>query len=276
MYFVPKQEPKTREQQQKTEEKKEITYKKEVPPSKKDIPAKKIEKAEIKLQKDIIVETPLLKVTFTDLGGGISSVKLKRYKELVKESKPKEIIEDIKPYIYLPKLFKVVDGEIIDDRTYFKPNKTNITIQDKPETLVFTGNLTNGKQVKKIYTFYPDNYIIDMKIEIEASDKEKALMDFAVINGKNPSSYTFKGPFVFNGKKFEPIEKIEKNIEIEKTYKYAGLDEGFFAFIWISDEDSKFPLTILKTESNTPVLRSTLDKGTLSGKLYFGPKNQIY
>jgi YidC/Oxa1 family membrane protein insertase len=272
MYFVPKQEPKTREQQQKTEEKKEITYKKEVPPSKKDIPAKKIEKAEIKPQKDVIVETPLLKVTFTDLGGGISSVKLKRYKELVKESKPKEIIEDIKPYIYLPKLFKVVDGEIIDDRTYFKPDKTNITIQDKPETLVFTGNLTNGKQVKKIYTFYPDNYIIDMKIEIEASDKEKALMDFAVINGKNPSSYTFKGPFVFNGKKFEPIEKIEKNIEIEKTYKYAGLDEGFFAFIWISDEDSKFPLTILKTENNTPVLRSTLDKGTLSGKLYFGPK----
>jgi YidC/Oxa1 family membrane protein insertase len=77
---------------------------------------------------------------------------------------------------------------------------------------------------------------------------------------------------VFNGKKFEQIEKIEKNIEIEKTYKYAGLDEGFFAFIWISDEDSKFPLTILKTENNTPVLRSTLDKGTLSGKLYFGPK----
>lgn len=227
---------------------------------------------ETKPPKDVLVETPFLKVTLMDFGGGIKSVKLKQYKETVKDSQDKELIEDVKPYVYLPTLSKMVDNEKIDDRTIFKPDRDSVTVKDKPEKIVFTGMLSDGKKVKKIYTFHPDKYTIDINIEVESSDKNKILLDFAAINHKNVSDYTFKGPFVFNGKKFEQIEKIEKNIEIDKTFKYAGLDEGFFAFIYIPQEDSKLPLTILKTEAGTPVLRLSMEKETVSAKLYFGPK----
>jgi YidC/Oxa1 family membrane protein insertase len=98
------------------------------------------------------------------------------------------------------------------------------------------------------------------------------VVDFAVISGTNPNSYVFKGPFTFNGKKFEQIEKIEKDIQVDKGYTYAGLDEGFFAFIWVPAEDSRFPLTVHKADNNLPVLRMAMDKGMATGRLFFGPK----
>jgi YidC/Oxa1 family membrane protein insertase len=97
-----------------------------------------------------------------------------------------------------------------------------------------------------------------------------------MITGKKESNYTFKGPFYFNGKKFEQIEKLEKEIEIPKDFKYAGLDDGFFAFIYIPQGSSLSPLTILKQDPKSneslPILRLSMDKPVLSAKLYFGPK----
>ncbi|HNT69693.1 MAG TPA: membrane protein insertase YidC [Syntrophorhabdaceae bacterium] len=229
-------------------------------------------RAEKRDPKDVFVETPYLKVALTDLGGGIRSVQLKRYKETVKDDKNKEVVEDVKPFIYIPKISRTVNGDAVDDRTYFTPDREAVTVKDKPETLIFTGALEDGKKVRKVYTFYPDNYLIDMKTEFEASGTGKTAVDFAVISGKNESSYVFKGPFVYNGKKLEQIEKIEKTMDFNKNYAYAGFDDGFFAFIWIPEEGSKPPLAIYKTESGTPVVRLSPDKGAFSGKLFFGPK----
>ncbi|HBA55536.1 MAG: membrane protein insertase YidC [Syntrophorhabdus aromaticivorans] len=263
MYFAPKQQPVQNAPVAKVEETQTV----------KEKPASPAEAEDKKPTQRILAETPLLKVTFSNLGGGIESVKLQRYRDTVKKDSPeKELVEDIKPYTYLPRVFKVVNGETIHDRTYFKPDRTGITVRDQAETLIFAGTLTDGKRIRKIYTLYPDKYTIDMKVEVEATDKGAASMDFAVISGKNKNTYVFKGPFTYNGKEFTQVEKLKENIEVGRDYKYAGLDDGFFAFIWIPGDESKFPLTITKTETNVPVLRSTIDKGMLSGKLYFGPK----
>jgi len=281
-YFAPKQQPKqpqateeaqTKETPQAKDEKVvKKTTKSEATPS----PAKKTEKPLVRVEKrdprDVFVETPYLKVTLTDLGGGIRSVRLKKYKETVKGTQNKEVIEDVKPFIYIPRISDSVNNQTVDDRTYFKPDRENITIKDKPETLTFTGTLEDGKKVRKIYTFYPDNYLIDMKTEFEVSDKDKIAVEFAIISDKKESSYVFKGPFVYNGKKLEQIEKIEKTMDFNKNYTYAGFDDGFFAFIWIPEEGSRPPLAIYKTEKGTPVVRLSPDKGILSGRLFFGPK----
>jgi YidC/Oxa1 family membrane protein insertase len=283
-YFTPKEQPKQPQTTGETQTKEkpqakdadlkagEKTAKSEsiLPSAKK--PGKAPVRAEKRYPKDVFVETPYLKVVLTDLGGGIRSVQLKQYKETVKDDKNKDVIEDVKPFIYIPKISRTVNNEAVDDRTYFTPDRVAVTIKDKPETLIFTGTLEDGKKVRKIYTFHPDNYLIDMKTEFEASDTGKTAVDFAVISGKNESSYVFKGPFVYNGKKLEQIEKIEKTMDFNKNYAYAGFDDGFFAFIWIPEEDSKPPLAIYKTESGTPVVRLSPDKGTFSGKLFFGPK----
>jgi len=280
-YFTPKpqqpvEQPQKKEQVKEGEQNKTQTIAKEevkkgeIKQKRKGITAKS--ETEATPPKNIFVETPLLKITLTDFGGGIKNVKLKQYRETVKGDKDKEMVEDVIPYTYLPAVSRVVNNETIDDRTSFKPDRDNLTIKDKPEKVVFTGALSDGKKVKKTYTFYPDTYTIDMNIEVQDIDKNTTRLDFAIINSKKTSEYTFKGPFVFDGKKFEQIEKIEKNIEINRNFKYAGLDEGFFAFIYIPQDDSRMPLTIFKTEKDIPVLRIQPDKENISAKLYFGPK----
>jgi YidC/Oxa1 family membrane protein insertase len=110
-----------------------------------------------------------------------------------------------------------------------------------------------------------------LKIETEQSDIKDVYYDFALISDKKENSYVFKGPFVYD-KKLQQIDKIEKTMEFSKNYAYAGFDEGFFAFIWMPEGDSKPALTVLKTENNIPIMRLFSDKGSISGKLYFGPK----
>ena len=277
MYFLPKEaqkQPAVQTQPQTETSPKPIAgetteQKKEGDAAKKEISPVK---TETKTTKYFIAETPYLKVTLSDLGGGISSIELKKYKASVKGDKNKEIIEDINPYTYIPKVFQqLTKNGSTDDSTYFKPDRETLIVNDKPETLTLTGTMGNGSKVKKIYTFNPDNYTIGLKIEMDISDIKDVYYDFALISDKKESSYVFKGPFVYNNK-LQQIDKIEKSMEFNKNYAYAGFDEGFFAFIWMPESDSKPALTVLKTEKNIPVMRLYTDKGSISGKLYFGPK----
>ena len=223
---------------------------------------------ELKANKTVQVETPFLDITLTDLGGGISSVKLKKYKATVKGTEEKEIIENVKPYVYNP---TILHNNVVD-RTYFKSDRNSLSVKDAPSSVTMTGTLEDGTKLKKIYTFYPDSYTIDVKVEIQSTGTQASYSDFAIISDKNDSSYVFKGPFVFNGKSLNQIEKIEKTLDFNKDYQYAGFDEGFFAFIFIPSGDTKPALSVGKTDKNIPYIRLAMTDNKLSGKLYFGPK----
>ncbi|MHB8109647.1 MAG: membrane protein insertase YidC [Syntrophorhabdaceae bacterium] len=220
-----------------------------------------------KATKTINVSTPYLDVVLTDLGGGISSVKLKKYKQTVKGSAEKEIIEDIAPYQYNPTIY---EGGTADN-VYFTSDKSSLNITDTSASITMTGNLPSGTKIQKKYTFNPDNYTVDMSIE--SSGSQTLYADFAVISNKNESSYVFKGPFVFNGKSLNQIDKIkEPPLKFNGDYQYAGFDDGFFTFIYIPEGESKPTLSIDKTEKDVPFIRLASQTNKLQGKLFFGPK----
>ncbi len=220
---------------------------------------------EKKATKVITVSTPYLDVALTDLGGGISSVKLKKYKATVKGPEEKEIIEQVAPYSYNPTVYE----NAVQDKVYFKADKDKLVVTDSSATLTMTGDLPNGTKIKKTYTFYPDNYVVGLTVE--GSGTRPVYADFAIINDKNESSYVFKGPFVYNGKSLNQIEKIKETLNFKEDYQYAGFDEGFFTFIYIPS-DAKPWLSIGKTDTNIPYVRLASGTNKLSGKLYFGPK----
>jgi YidC/Oxa1 family membrane protein insertase len=224
-----------------------------------------------KVTKQITVDTPLMAVTFADLGGAITSVKLKGYKETVENDKRKEVIEDITPYRYTPTVFQTVDGNTINDATIFSADKDSITIRDKQETVTFSGSLTNGRKVKKSYTFTPDTYTIGLSIEVEAQDQARTYADFTIVSLKEKPSYAFKGPFVYDEKKkLEQIEKMDKPVSAGTSYIYSGFDQGYFSFIWIPDPSTKPELQVLQV-SDTPVNRLAFGKNGISGKIGFAP-----
>jgi len=97
-------------------------------------------------------------------------------------------------------------------------------------------------------------------------------MEFAVISSKQDSSYVFKGPFYYNGKKLEQIDKLKETIDLGTNYRYAGFDDGFFAFIWIPKENNIPSGRFIQGENSIPVLQLAVKQPGLSGSLFFGPK----
>ena len=226
---------------------------------------------EKKVTKQVTVDTPIMTATFTDLGGAITSVKLKGYKETVEGDKPKELFEDISPYRYMPAILQTTNGTTVTDTTLFTADRENVTVRDKPETITFTGTLTNGKKVKKSYTFSPNTYTVDLSIEAEGGDQARTYADFALVSLKEKPSYVFKGPFTYDDKKkLEQIESLDKPINVNKSYNFAGFDAGYFSFIWIPEDGTKPDLQVIKI-NDTPVDRVTVDKSTIRGKMAFVP-----
>ncbi len=278
-FFAPKQEPAPPKQ---------ATPTKEAPPAKvEQAPAQPAAQgvpkpeapapaapAAAKATKTYAVETPLLKVTFSDLGGAISSVRLLKYKEKVGSAEGKELLEDIKPYQYVPALLESGAGASATDATIFSPDKSDLTVKDTPESITFSGALTNGKKVKKIYTFYPDRYTIGLRVTVENLDPDKTYLDLAMISMKEKPSYSFKGPFTYDGKSLNQIDKFDKPVDANKTYTYAGFDEGYFAFIWIPDEASKPGLKIEEVHQTIPIERLKVDRPDVSGQFYYGPRDR--
>lgn len=221
----------------------------------------------------ITVQTKSFTVSFNEIGGGITSVRLKNYKETVNGAAGKELIENIGPdYAYLPAVFQEAGTGRVNDLVKFVPSRDSFSVSDKPETIEFTGTLANGAKIRKTYTLQPEGYTLGMKIDVESGGSARTFADFAVISMEKTSSGVFKGPFVYNGNKLNQIDKIEKPVEVGESYVYTGLDDGYFAFIWIPEQEKKPPLTIVSAPNKVPVERIALSGQNTSGNLFFGPK----
>ncbi len=225
----------------------------------------------LKATKQIVVETSKLKVVFGDLGGGMTSVRLKEYKETVGSSRGKEILENIAPYEYFPVIFQVSQGKISNDGAIFAADRDSFSVTDKPESIAFTGTLTNGKKVRKVYTFHPDSYAVDLSVETEGQDQTPVYADFAVMSLKGKSSYVFKGPFVYDGQKFEQISKLDPAVGVSQSYRYTGFDLGYFSFILLPQGTATKPGLVITKTGDTPIDRLALGGGRMESSLYFVP-----
>jgi YidC/Oxa1 family membrane protein insertase len=223
--------------------------------------------------KTVTVQTKFLTVNFSEIGGAITSVRLKNYKQTVNGTTGKEVLDRIGPdYAYLPAVLQEPGTGNVNDLVKFAPDRDSFTVSDKPETITFTGTLSNGSKIKKLYTFQPEGYLLGMKIQVEGT-AAKTFADFAVISMKEKSSGIFKGPFIYDGGKLNQISEVKKPIDGGQSYTFAGFDDGYFAFLWIPAQPQKTPLTILSGTEKVPAARIALTGRETSGSLFFGPKN---
>jgi len=218
----------------------------------------------------ITVDTPKLKITLSDLGGGLTSVRLKEYRETVSGTARKELLVNPSPYRYLPAVFQSANGKTADDGTIFAADRGDIVVKDKPETLTFSGALTNGAKVTKTYTFYPDTYTVGLNVQTQGEAQSITYVDCAVMSLEAKSRYIFKGPFLFDGTKLDQVEKLDNPVDANTAYQYTGFDEGYFSFIFLPKGLAKPALLIMKV-GNTPVDRFVTRDGRIESALYFVP-----
>ena len=160
-------------------------------------------------EQDAVIENDVFKITFTNKGGRIKSVLLKKYFKLVEDSLKHEhqiplyIFDDSKNRFFYALPTHTQKGIVNTDDLYFAPSVSG-------NTIVYRAKVAGGG-------FIEQKYIIGDGYDIDYSTTFKGLSDILVANTKS---------IQLNVENY--LDKLEKNTSYERSYSfqyYKELDE---------------------------------------------------
>jgi YidC/Oxa1 family membrane protein insertase len=263
--------------------------------------------------KEVVVDTPLFRAVFTELGARLKSFQLKKYKDrmpfapiyhfklgpvgfeveryLSPEAagiKPKDLVREGNAN-ELP-LTVSWEGKTLNvsGMQLSQASVPALTLKaGEKGTLKFTGVSPEGLIFVKTFTFTGDSYGFDLAVQVtnhtgQPLDGQLNLDLSENYAGEEASRFHFLG---FNGSINNHTEDIKSGgLKEPKTFtgkvEWAGLDEGYFLTVMIP-ESAKAWVTLSEPPKGTMVasLRTPME-GLGPGKaaqfsyvLYFGPKN---
>jgi YidC/Oxa1 family membrane protein insertase len=263
--------------------------------------------------KDVVVDTPLYRAVFTELGGRLKSFQLKRYKdrmpfEPIYQFKLGPVGFELERYLN-PEVAKNAAKELVREGganelplTVSWESKTlnvagmglceastsGLSLKDGGKgTLKFTCVSSEGLTFVKTFTFKADSYGFDLAVQVTNHTKQplegQLNLDLSEnFAGEEASRFHFLG---FNGSINNKLEDIKsEGLKEPKTFtgkvEWAGLDEGYFMTTVVPESAkawvtlSEPPKAPMVVSLRTPV--ESLAPGQaaqFSYLLYFGPKN---
>jgi len=245
-------------------------------------------------EKEISVETEFLSVTFSTRGGTVKSWQLKGVHESIKDKTPLQLVspKSAESAYYPMSLY-------YDDSSLTQRVNNGIYLADRKEIMIEAGgekqSLTlsyqdpEGLKVVKTFTFYPDNYLIDITLTQEN------------VSGsvKNPSYYLCWGyglgnqalsKYVTTG----PTSYIDGELITDKpddikggqlvhkgNISWTGIQDTYFAAMFIPSSVTSSASVFKTTEGLLTVGISSREgqlrpgeKGTDTYNFYAGPKQR--
>jgi len=171
-----------------------------------------------------VIENDVLQITFTNKGGRIKEVWLKKYFKAVYDENGDEVKTPLKllndegnKFSYFLPIASLPTGGVQTESLYFTAQKTG------ENSISFKAKTTNGGFFEQSYSLKPNSYAIDYSVITKGLDQVVAAnVDKFILN------------WVDN------IEKIERSVRFEKTYStihFKTLDEGVDNLSWSSDDE---------------------------------------
>ncbi len=233
--------------------------------------AAEIPKVEAASGVDIPVETGLYKAVLSTSGGTIKFWQLKKYKD--EEGKPVILLKNADA---IPPLGIILEGNNWNSllNAVYSSDVQSLTLggQKDKGVITFTYNNPSGLSIKKVFTFYNDDYRVDLNIEVSGINSYYIPLgtDFGVYDEKDTSSH--KGPVLL----------VDSDRIAPKPEKINGA-KAYTGYIkWIAQEDKYFTaalVPITKPESATiwkyavsPEIALKVNNPNASFILYAGPK----
>ena len=264
--------------------------------------------------KEVVVDTPLYRAVFCSHSGRPMSWRLKRY-QLNKSCKcpfwggkdasqiwedPDSSVERIHVQgkdelsLGLEITFDKNNKEAIKE--VLTPDHYQLTLEEgqSPAQLVFSGSDIKGRPIKRIYTFSPDEYLVDLEVEINDLDPRLAVAGMGLrlndrIDKDGASRYVFTGFMIYVDDRFEKEKEIETGDFRNYSGKVAwqGFSDKYFLNAVIPRDN---PVSSVRVEQLAPLpgedtglFRSKLTYNIqphMTGRdarfaynLYFGPKD---
>ncbi len=241
-------------------------------------------------EKEVVVDTPLYRAVFTNAGPTIKSFKLKEYRESVEPDSPLiELInlqQDKADFLIIS--FDGATASQLEKTIYqVEHQKIRIESDSSPKNLVFHSSTSGGISISQTYRFYPDQYRIDLHVDVINQSGETVTGAFvADIKALPPegkqSYYSYVGIVLLLDDKLEEV-KIKKESEpkdLAGRIGWMAYEDDFFISAVIPDEPSKasfkgrlLPSGILEGTHMPPSISlHPSERVSSSYTLYLGPR----
>ncbi len=212
------------------------------------------------LEQFVTVSSDLYDIKLSTTGATVREVILKQYRE---SNDP-----DAQPYHLLDfgsdalATFKSSGSEGLSlpaDQPYQLPPGVGntLTLGAEPKTISFSSTTASGLTIVKHYTFYPQSYQIDLKVELvnSGSQANKGVFNLSLVNevlsekeGGMQGMYTHLGPLSWDGKELleDKLDDLEKSAKIYgDSIIWSGFTQKYFLSI-INPQQSAKQIQILK------------------------------
>lgn len=205
----------------------------------------------------ISVKTPLYTADLSESGGNITGFTLMQYRETIEKDSPfKQLISKKNSLGSVRLDLPGVNMKGADYQANIESDQ--ITVQEKSETLTFTGRMPDGVIVEKTFLFSPDTYVIDLIITIKNASEHPIAVGPAVslVKYEAPdqnAGYGFTGPSGY----------INGNLEQVKKKKIAELGGLSGNIGWVAIEEQYFVTSILPVNRENITMQVALDESDL-------------
>ena len=233
----------------------------------------------------VVVETPLLRVTFSTAGARVTSWQLRKYR--VGTGAPVELVAVEDPGAAPGPLAAWADPEQI--RAVYQVDRDRLTLTgDQSGTITFTHTAASGIELQKRVTFRADGY----QAEVGLTARNLSGADVAVEprlawgpglrNSADKKQSTLQTPTLWlEGKRLqEDVTKLTGEKAVTGNPAWVALQDTYFAAALLP-KDKGLHAFVAKAEGDQPVVglaeaRHTLppgDKMATSAQLFAGPKD---
>jgi YidC/Oxa1 family membrane protein insertase len=257
-------------------------------PGTKEIPAGAIPRAD---EKEIEVNTPLYKAVFSNVGPTIKSFKLKRYRQTTDPDSPLVDLVNFKKDLGDFLLFTFDNhsagkkGEAV-----FQVDQDFIQVgpESSPQDIVFRASTKDGLSTTQTFRFYPDQYRIDLNVDVTNRSAEPVEGAFiATLRAMPPQDkggyYAYVGFALLLNKKLEEVEVEDPSDEqtVRGQMGWVAYEDNFFMSAIVPDVPSKAVFTGRHLSSGIlegtyllpPVSINPSELKSSRYELYLGPRD---
>ena len=188
------------------------------------------------------VETPLYKAVFSNVGGAVKSLELKKYHKGMDDPTMVNAAQKVAVQNSFRSQFDL-NGMI--ETPVFKPSSASLSLDEAATgELTYTGSLSNGLTIEKKFIFSADAYFINTEIkalngtETAVSVRADTVLS-APVSGKDDTSY-HQGPIVKSSDKLVRQDEDERTLSGSSKLRWLGLEDKYFLAAIIPLTEAQF------------------------------------
>lgn len=244
----------------------------------------------------IHVETDVLDVQIDTRGGDIVSAKLLQFAKELNSDKRFQLLQNESNAVYIAQS-GLIGADGIDNkngRAVYSYEKTDYSSTSEKIEVPLTYTTENGVVYRKIFTFTPGQYDVDVRFEIENNSADTLSTQFygqlkrSMGTGESGSMIMptyFGAAYSHDDDKFEKYDfedMQDKRLDVTSQTGWVGMLEHYFVSAWIPTQQQTNRLFSRVANGSQAIIGVVYpatqvnpnSTETIESKVYLGPKDQ--